>query len=745
MYLYPQKRINFGLYLINIETVKNQLLDNINKCFNTLMLVLIEKMEALIQWIADQEVEIIEIIGHEPENLEELSEMKTFIIQQYPERVTFIVKNAELLSQYLGLSEECQHTLDLSFLETIVYVYGTICRLNKTKRRNEREIRRCEKIFAKELVRDQEGMFEELDGIQDEFLSLKKECDIEKYDDISFSFGVLKQKIRDAIDRSTTINTREEIVGARQTNYGQINSIKKEFNPYCKLWFFVKDFRKNLPRWMKGPFKELNRDSIREEIEMYEVELIKLEQRAMKKSKSGLKLVRDFSAEVAAFKPYLPLIISLRNPGFKDRHWDELTIRLETKLTRHLDTTLEELLEKGILEKVYIIQELSQKASRELALENAKVTMEHEWDDINLTVVPYKDTGSYILIEMEEIWDLLDDHIIKTASISASPFVKFMEKEITQWKNGLVKTQDILEEWENTQRLWQYLRPIFAYRDISLRLPDAASRFKQINSTWETIMVTASGQTHVLDLCLATGTLHDSLIFCNDNLQSILRSLNEYLNVKRQSFPRFYFLSNDELISILSHSTDIKSVQKYMIKCFEGIKSLKLNKKGELKGMCSPEGETVKFGQTIHTKFAGSTRNVEEWMLDVENQMKTILKTLTNNCFVCYLEEERLKWLLEWPSQIVHLISNVMWTGSVETAMMSKSVIGIIAHASSKVRKVTEHGKNHLYTLYSKLTAQLNKIVETVRQDLSKLDRLTLSTLVVIDVHNKDVVEKLIE
>ena len=45
------------------------------------MLVLIEKMEALIQWIADQEVEIIEIIGHEPENLEELSEMKTFIIQ----------------------------------------------------------------------------------------------------------------------------------------------------------------------------------------------------------------------------------------------------------------------------------------------------------------------------------------------------------------------------------------------------------------------------------------------------------------------------------------------------------------------------------------------------------------------------------------------------------------------------------------------------------------------------------------
>ena len=64
----------------------------------------------------------------------------------------------------------------------------------------------------------------------------------------------------------------------------------------------------------------------------------------MKKSSTGLKLVRDLGAEVAAFKPYLPLIISLRNPGFKDRHWDELTDRLGVKLSRQMVTTLEELL-----------------------------------------------------------------------------------------------------------------------------------------------------------------------------------------------------------------------------------------------------------------------------------------------------------------------------------------------------------------------------------------------------------------
>ena len=66
--------------------------------------------------------------------------------------------------------------------------------------------------------------------------------------------------------------------------------------------------------------------------------------------------------------------------------------------------------------------------------------MEHDWDDVNFTIVPYKNTGSFIIVDMAAIWDLLDDHIVKTASICASPFIKFMEREITHWKQGLEKT-----------------------------------------------------------------------------------------------------------------------------------------------------------------------------------------------------------------------------------------------------------------------------------------------------------------
>ena len=66
--------------------------------------------------------------------------------------------------------------------------------------------------------------------------------------------------------------------------------------------------------------------------------------------------------------------------------------------------------------------------------------------------------------------------------------------------------------------------------------------------------------------------------------------------------------------------------------------------------------------------------------------------------------------------------SQILWTQEVEEAIRGLTVD----------------------SYFEKLTVQLNDLVELVRQPLSKQQQVTLNALIVIDVHAKDVVEKLV-
>ena len=67
--------------------------------------------------------------------------------------------------------------------------------------------------------------------------------------------------------------------------------------------------------------------------------------------------------------------------------------------------------------------------------------MEAEWDPVNMEIVPYKETGTYIMKSGEETAQMLDDHIVMAQAMSFSPYKKPFELRITTWENKLRLTQ----------------------------------------------------------------------------------------------------------------------------------------------------------------------------------------------------------------------------------------------------------------------------------------------------------------
>ena len=80
---------------------------------------------------------------------------------------------------------------------------------------------------------------------------------------------------------------------------------------------------------------------------------------------------------------------------------------------------------------------------------------------------------------------------------------------------------------------------------------------------------------------------------CSKDFEDILKGLRSYLNSKRRFFPRFYFLSDDEILDIMSHSSSTHIIEKHLHKCFYAIEGLQYSDEEDIIGLLSAEGELI--------------------------------------------------------------------------------------------------------------------------------------------------------
>ncbi|OAF71836.1 Dynein heavy chain 12, axonemal [Intoshia linei] len=717
-----------------------------------------------------------------PENTFELMDLNKFVedvrLKKMKRIKKDINKSVERMRYLL-----CEHILPESSMEINTTLLNWPGKVNAILDKNDEIVKVAQELGEELLEHRKEKTILEINKMMQRCGEFVDMGDISMCSQYLNDVRYVQKKISELTEDTNQINTEKILYKQQPTEFNELDQMTDIIDPYYILFSLVFKWQRSEKKWMDGSFNDLSADSISLEVEEFLNDLFKIRKvfqkeyrrrkaevdelkRAANRAKrrkskdltqtnvdevkppASLTICDRISDAIEQFQEKISVIEIMCNPGIRQRHWNKnkapfykncvILTQCQTYSTRYplrmteistinmtpdSGTTLRKILKLELDPYMEEFEQISIAASKEHSLERNMVKMNDEWEEVYFGLGNYRESEISILSSVDDIQLLLEDQIIKTQTMRGSPFIKPFQVEIKEWEMKLIRMQNTIDQWLKVQSQWLYLEPIFCSADIMSQMPEEGRLFKTVDRTWRDVMKNTKINSKVIHAATLPNLL-ERLTDANVLLEKINKGLNNYLENKRLYFSRFFFLSNDEMLEILSETKDPKRVQPHLKKCFEGIDKLQFDKDMDILAMISSEGEKIKLSIKVSTSATKGL--VEKWLLLVQESMLLSIHDVINQARIAYTENERCDWVRVWPGQIVLCVSQIYWSADIEAILID----------GGDKKGIINYGKQ--------LDEQLNDIVNLVRGKLNKQERITLGALVVIDVHARDVLYDLV-
>ncbi|KAF0758513.1 hypothetical protein AaE_003911, partial [Aphanomyces astaci] len=435
---------------------------------------------------------------------------------------------------------------------------------------------------------------------------------------------VVKQRLGQLEELSKQYSEYQTLFNIDPYNYVNLTTTMDYYNTVEALWTAVDKWNDQQRNVLHNPFVDIQVEELAKDVAVAFKDAYAMHK---KLSNDVTALLKDKAAE---FKLKIPTILELGSPSMKDRHWEKIFKALNQPWYPGIAFTLDNLIAYDIFEFKDLVSEISATSSGEAQIEASLNKIKLGWEQTKFTCIPHRDSKEmFILGGLEDILMLLEDNQVTLQTMMGSRFILGVKDEVDRWNKKLALLSETLDEWVTCQRNWMYLETIFCAEDIQKQLPIEAQKFQLVDKNWRTTMVRTNDDPSVLKAVENGSEMLDQFKVSNQLLEEIQKSLEDYLETKRMAFPRFYFLSNDELLEILSQTRDPRAVQPHLSKCFDAIKSVHFETlpgqstpSNRITAMVSAEGERVTFPNVVVAQGP-----VEMWLLEVEKAMRDSLYT----------------------------------------------------------------------------------------------------------------------
>ena len=426
-----------------------------------------------------------------------------------------------------------------------------------------------------------------------------------------------------------------------------------------------------------------------------------------------------------------PLLSELKSEAVRERHWTKIFKALKPGQRVYLSSlTLGTVWDLNLTASEPVIRDIIAQAQGEMALEEFLKQVRETWSQYPLDLVGYQNKCRLIR-GWDDLFAKCSENLNSLQAMRHSPYYKEFEEEASGWEDKLNRVHVLFDIWIDVQRQWVYLEGVFTGNaDIKHLLPIESSRFQNINSEFLSVMKKVYKSPNVLDVLNISG-VQKSLERLAELLNKIQKALGEYLEKERVSFPRFYFVGDEDLLEIIGNSNDSVRIQKHFKKMFAGLSGLILDDDSTIVAFTSKEGEEVRLKKEISLI---KMPRINDWLTALETNMKLSLAELLAEAvtdFTAIFGSKELdlqsfkEYVAKYPAQIVVLATQVVWT--------------------TVVQKALDAGGSNLRSLYEQEVKVLTLLAATVLGEMEPIERKKCEHLITEFVHQRDCIHKLVE
>lgn len=464
---------------------------------------------------------------------------------------------------------------------------------------------------------------------------------------------LVKETLSNALDQLQLVNERLielqaycEAMDLALIDLSSFVEVQLDARVRLKLWESLDEWTNAIQEWYTQNFNQLNIEQMRV-VNKKILENCLVLNGALPENPISPKL----EASVELFKGKIDIISQLRNETLRERHWSVIEELIERKIVGNEGVTIKDFEEAGVFEEKIAkkLVEISVQARAEQELEEQLAKIECFWMEFHLELATYRyHRNIFILVNAEEVATYLDDSFVRINLIHSSEHVAPIRERVERWIVHLNVATDILTEWSMCQANWSRLEYLFSLPGIEFKIPEELLLFNEIHSVWTMAMTQVHENSLALVALLRPGQLK-TFRDCNQKIQELSDRMDSYLNSRRLNFPRLYFLSDYELMTILTEQpSNVQQVGRYMPKIFDSIFRLVV-KKEDIRCLLEPVfsvthmvSETgVEVPLVDEVKIEGST---DQWLKVLEMEMVNTVRRAMKRGNQSFDQDQIIVW-----------------------------------------------------------------------------------------------------